>query len=110
LGFVVNGGDFAINGKDLKTGYFTNSGEIRLAFSLALAVDDIPTGSENLSFFTNVFSPVGTTGDVLWGNLGDNSIVGRYEIVAAPIPAAVPLFATALAGIGVIGWLRRKAA
>jgi hypothetical protein len=33
----------------------------------------------------------------------------KFNVTSMPIPAALPLFATALAGLGVFGWRKRKA-
>jgi hypothetical protein len=32
----------------------------------------------------------------------------EYQVAATPIPAALPLFASGLAGLGLFGWRRRK--
>jgi hypothetical protein len=34
----------------------------------------------------------------------------RGELIATPLPAALPLFATGLAGLGLLGWRRKRAA
>ena len=33
---------------------------------------------------------------------------GNISTAAIPVPAALPLFATALAGMGLLGWKRRR--
>ena len=35
---------------------------------------------------------------------------GNVLVTATPIPAALPLFVSALGGLGYLGWRRRKAA
>ena len=45
------------------------------------------------------------------GGIGDGQkyYVSAFEATVVPIPAALPLFATALAGLGIFGWRKRKA-
>jgi hypothetical protein len=43
--------------------------------------------------------------------IGDAQITYTYTPVAAtPLPAALPLFASALAAIGLVGWRRKRKA
>jgi hypothetical protein len=39
-----------------------------------------------------------------------NGAFGTFSVAPIPIPAALPLFATALAGMGFVGWRRRRQA
>jgi hypothetical protein len=47
-----------------------------------------------------------------WGTGADQSftlfIVSPLEIGATPLPAALPLFATGLSGLGLFGWCRKR--
>jgi hypothetical protein len=40
----------------------------------------------------------------------DPRFLSKSPLGATPLPAALPLFASALGGLGLIGWKRRKAA
>jgi hypothetical protein len=44
-----------------------------------------------------------TTDDCCWGPALDN-----VSIAATPLPAALPLFASALGAFGFFGWFRRR--
>ena len=46
------------------------------------------------------------------GNVAANGTFGTWEIVpsATPLPAALPLFATGLGALGLLGWRRKKKA
>jgi len=37
-------------------------------------------------------------------------IVGYYQYSLEPLPATLPLFASGLAGLGLLGWRRKKKA
>jgi hypothetical protein len=52
-----------------------------------------------------VWAPIGTTGVVEIGAPFTN--VGSYTVTAVPLPAALPLFGTALAGLAFLGRRRR---
>lgn len=60
------------------------------------------------------FAPVGTTGNVYWGNQTAGEVitlVGTWEMTAAtatPLPAGLPLFATGLGAMGLFGWRRKR--
>jgi hypothetical protein len=41
---------------------------------------------------------------------GDTSAQGGVVLASVPLPAALPLMATALAGLGIFGWRRRRVA
>ena len=73
------------------------------------------SGQLNLQLtFPATFAAIGATGDVYWGfPLRGPELVGTWEIVApsqVPLPAALPLFATVLAGGGILAWRRKRKA
>ena len=51
-------------------------------------------------------------GDMVFFRLQGSGAIDdiTFNVTAVPIPAALPLFATALAGLGIFGWRKRKAA
>ena len=51
-----------------------------------------------------------TAGSVLIGNTGFAPEGIAVAPPAVPLPAALPLFATALAGMGLLGWRRKRKA
>jgi len=80
--------------------------------------DMFASGDSNLQ---TVVVPLGTlVSDPFWARLrvaADSSFYGkntaeylRATVASAPLPAALPLFATGLALIGLAGWRRRRAA
>lgn len=79
--------------------------------SLEILVDDISVftaglGPGNAGVELAAFMASGTRLDVKFGGSG-----GVAEIFASPvpIPAALPLFAAALSGLGLVGWRKKKA-
>jgi hypothetical protein len=62
------------------------------------------------------FSPLGETVGLVtyfgpWGfSNGSSNTVLTLTPVATPLPAALPLFATGLGALGLLGWRRKKRA
>jgi hypothetical protein len=57
-------------------------------------------------------APVGQTrfGVAVQAVTGDELLTSVSTLAAVPVPPALPLFATGLAGLGLLGWRRKKAA
>ena len=71
-----------------------------------LQVFNAETSLTILNFTTN---PTFLTFSYLYGGvITFSSFNGLVEVTATPIPAALPLFAAAVAGLGFAGWRRRK--
>jgi hypothetical protein len=110
--FVV----FSLSGSPVLTIDLTDSGAVTLAHTTATA-----------DILISIFPPIslpGTPGSFSLADLGPGGysltlggITGGYsgsltfaKVGATPIPAALPLFASALTGLGVLGWRRKKTA
>ncbi len=72
-------------------------------------------GTFHLAYFTNDmititgdYSCSGPSCSIAGGDLGSFTLVANH-VVAVPLPAALPLFLSALAGLGLMGWRRRQA-
>lgn len=93
------------------SGGLGNVFDIGLGFTGVITNGNAPSGSAELILGTQVFAGIGTTGDVIGipptAVVDLANVVGSYTIT--PIPAALPLLGTALAGLGFVGWRRRKA-
>lgn len=73
---------------------------------LTQAVLDTLTGASVYLFtFDNVSDPFGTQ-----FYIDEIDVVSLEDPVVVPLPAALPLFGTALAGLGFIGWRRKRKA
>jgi hypothetical protein len=57
-------------------------------------------------------APAGQTrfGVAVQALVGDELLTAVSTLAAVPVPPALPLFATGLAGLGLLGWRRKKAA
>jgi hypothetical protein len=70
------------------------------------------TGSSG--FFAGLSSSLGCAAGApagcLVSNDGPDSFVGFAETSVVPLPAALPLFASGLAGLGLLGWRRKRKA
>ena len=53
-------------------------------------------------------------GDILCGQTGCTGLTGPVDVSVSPppvpLPGALPLFATGLGGLGLLGWRRKKKA
>ena len=74
---------------------------------LELTFNSPPDGSPGLVELLDVaaFNLPGHGG---WFDNGINA--GGVEVAATPLPAALPLFATGLGGLGLLGWRRKRKA
>ncbi len=87
-------GNFAIGGYDVLS-WGTFSGSLALFSTGTFTEAQSPTGSGVLSLDTGngIFNPVGSSGalvgNILGGSVADQRLVGRWQIVEAPV--AIPL-------------------
>lgn len=72
-----------------------NEGTLRWIWSLS---DPDPTGGP-------VFQDVGST---VWEEVEDTRNSQAFTLALVPVPAALPLFLSAVAGMGFVGWRRRR--
>ena len=86
-------------------------------FNIFSVGDVVSSGELHLSLALGAtFDAVGATGNVYSGVFGTPQLIGTWEIVASadasavPIPPAVALFATGLAGLGLLARRRKKQA
>jgi hypothetical protein len=111
---AAGGGAFSVTSIDFSDAY--NSGvadEINLAFHLAdgttlnsVASLDANPGLQTFVFaVTNVVSLSWVTPGFGYGDQFDNIVA---DVSGVPLPATMPLLASALGGLGLIGWMRRK--
>jgi hypothetical protein len=99
-------GNFAIGGYDVLS-WFTFFGSLALVSTGTFTEAQSPTGSDVLSLDTGnaIFNPVGSggalVGNILGGSVADQRVVGRWQIVEAPVAIPLPssLF---LASLGVV--------
>jgi hypothetical protein len=59
-----------------------------------------PFGSDSMAFFVETFA----------GDIEITHGASGNPVDPVPLPAALPLFATGLAGLGLLGWRRKKKA
>jgi len=103
----------------------TNFGEFKFAINIPLLASFIdlanlsihPTAILALSLPTPVNLPGAITGGIFSGD-GDTSVPGDTELAnltsgtatPTPLPATIPLFATGVGGLGLLGWRRKRKA
>ena len=76
----------------------------------SLYVSDTPL-SDTATYDTATFASLGVTPGTYvwtWGSGADQSFT--LEIGTTPLPAALPLFATGLGALGLLGWRRKRKA
>jgi len=66
----------------------------------------------NVTIFPGGAFAITQTGDVARTNIVFNPIlplpVGTWSVATTPLPAALPLFATGLGALGLLGWRKRR--
>src|SRR5262249_44996763 len=72
----------------------------------AFSSDHLPTSYVSTALFDGAQFGIGFTGPGAPST--GAGLVGTLKSPPTPIPAALPLFATALGGLGIVGWRRRK--
>jgi hypothetical protein len=96
------------------TGFFTNTASGLTASSFALfdlATGSFETGNPNFSSAgaALLFGVVPITADLLAGQLKTGVTDDlSFTISQTPLPAALPLFATGLGALGLLGWRRKR--
>lgn len=105
--------DAAALRNDLRSGAVYGSATVApsgaLTFDLnAAAIADINNAIDTHSLFVlGLWSPTQTGGYLF---LSSFAAVGHLELTPTPLPAALPLFATVLAGGGLLAWRRKRKA
>jgi hypothetical protein len=103
-------------------GYFYNGIEDVLIIGGVVHPGDIPNGispgagDDDFMLFVDSFSTAPTYGGLTYFTMSDPSHMFISQtgsvhvgVSATPIPPALLLFASALGGLGIVGWQRRKA-
>ena len=96
---------FPLSIQNIQTALFANPaipGSITTAFALSGA--NIGNGSFNFAMSPGVANCISFSQFCVSGNLQIGSIIA----VATPLPAALPLFATGLGALGLLGWRRKR--
>lgn len=71
------------------------------------------TLSDTMTFDNATFASLGLTPGTYvfsWNPVADPTFTVQVGVAATPLPAALPLFTTALAGLGLLGWRRKRKA
>jgi len=81
------------------------SGSVGDNSNIFLGVQDTTADITSVTYRTFMSNP-----DVLFQSVAINqlSIVGSDNVVATPLPAALPLFAIGLGALGLLGWRRKR--
>ena len=107
-GFTADLSDFIIDIPDLllDTGSYWvifHAFNVGLVWTLNCSGNCLPSDGDHLSLFS-------TDGGSSWQSEEYNNVFQILGTAAIPLPAAFPLFATALAGMGLLGWRRKRKA
>jgi hypothetical protein len=107
--FSFSDGLFSITNFDLPTSVFdlqtSDTGQI-IQWSIALSINSGPVGARiatsNLSDFSSIIGPTTLS------SAGNSGNPGVWSSLATPLPAGLPLFATGLGALGLLGWRRKR--
>jgi hypothetical protein len=96
--------------------FLVSTGTLNFLGTYQFTGADKATGTSTLTKTAGLatFAAIGATGDIFVETPDDRGSVSRkagtWTMVApVPIPAALPLFGAALAGLGIVGWRKRNA-
>jgi hypothetical protein len=98
---------------DLAVDNLKSSPDLATGLGLADAQDITFTDQFAFVWTLRFLNPLGSTPDSLVGVFGStagNATSAAGEANPTPLPAALPLFATGLAGLGLISWRRKRKA
>lgn len=106
--------DHPLNGYRLTIGYNATphdpSTNVQIAQVLFNTPADLPASGSFMLASISGIAPLASAGGWLTIALGSGSYAlwDQVTVTQTPLPAALPLFATVLAGGGLIGWRRRR--
>ena len=90
--------------------FYTNASGVPISWAIALVTSG---GSNNIGSCVTNASVTCMPGDFDQGNFGMstgtvNNDPGSWAVTETPLPAALPLFATSLGAMGLLGWRRKR--
>jgi hypothetical protein len=107
MNITYNGGTFDLTSLDLVN--FVTSGAFTISSNLG-GVFNVPSSLGTVTSFGPGFTGVSTVTitESLAGFMGFDNFTITPTSAETPLPAALPLFATGLGALGLLGWRRKK--